>query len=69
VPLAVSLNGAVVGRIVADRYRVDLEAAGIGDGHHAFSFVLPQDLAPDTDHRIEVRREIDWSLLGGARVV
>jgi hypothetical protein len=46
----------------------DLEAAGIGDGRHAFSFVLPKGLTSDIDHRIEVRREIDWSLLGGAQI-
>jgi hypothetical protein len=63
VPLAVLVNGAVVGRVVADRYRADLAAAGIGDGRHGFSFVLPKGLGPDVDHRIEVRREIDWSAL------
>ncbi|HEX4507532.1 MAG TPA: Hint domain-containing protein [Alphaproteobacteria bacterium] len=61
-PLAILVNGAVVGRVVADRYRADLEAAGVGDGRHGFSFVLPKGLAAG-DHRIEVRREIDWSLL------
>ncbi|HEX4504620.1 MAG TPA: Hint domain-containing protein, partial [Alphaproteobacteria bacterium] len=60
VPLVVLVNGAIVGRVVADRYRPDLEAASVGDGRHGFSFVLPKGLATDTDHRIEVRREIDW---------
>jgi len=66
VPLAILVNGAVVGRMVADRYRPDLAAAGIGDGRHAFSFVLPKGLDGDAGHRIEVRREVDWSLLPGA---
>jgi O-antigen biosynthesis protein len=66
VPLAILVNGAVIGQIVADRYRADLEAAGIGDGRHAFTFMLPKGLNPDADHRIEVRREADWSLLHGA---
>jgi autotransporter-associated beta strand protein len=61
--LAILLNGAVVGRVVADRHRSDLEAAGIGDGRHGFAFVLPKGFEPDAGHRIEVRREIDWSLL------
>jgi hypothetical protein len=66
VRLAILVNGAVVGQTVADRYRADLEAAGIGKGCHAFSFALPQGLSPDIDHRIEVRREDDWSVLKGA---
>jgi len=61
--LAILVNGAVVGRVVADRYRADLKAAGIGDGRHGFSFALPGGLSPDIVHRIEVRREADWSLL------
>src|SRR6185312_6011796 len=61
--LAILVNGALVGRVTADRYRADLQAAGIGDGRHAFSFALPKGLAADIDHRIEVRREMDWSLL------
>jgi hypothetical protein len=69
VPLALLLNGAVVGRTVADLYNANLEAAGIGDGRHAFRFRLPEGLDPDIDHRIEVRRETDWSLLPGARTV
>jgi hypothetical protein len=59
-PLVILLNGAVVGRVVADRYRADLEAAGIGDGRHGFRFVLPRGLAADIGRGIEVRREIDW---------
>jgi hypothetical protein len=61
--LAILLNGAVVGRVVADRYRPDLKAAGIGDGCHGFIFTLPEGLALDAGERIEVRRETDWSLL------
>jgi hypothetical protein len=63
VALAVLVNGAVVGSCVADRYRADLKAAGLGDGCHAFSFVLPKGLETGADHRIEVRRQVDWSPL------
>jgi hypothetical protein len=66
VRLAILVNGAVVGQTVADRYRADLEAAGIGNGRHAFRFALPHGLSPDIAHRIEVRREDDWSVLKGA---
>lgn len=65
-PLAVLVNGAIVGQIVAEDYRPDLRAAGIGDGRHAFNFALPKDLGFGADHRIEVRREIDWSVVDGA---
>ncbi len=41
VRLNVLVDGAVVGSTVADMHRGDLEAAGIGDGSHAFAFLLP----------------------------
>jgi hypothetical protein len=64
VKLAVIVNGAVVGRTVADRYRAGL---GVGDGRCCFRFDLPHGLSPDVSHRIEVRRVSDWSLLTGGR--
>jgi autotransporter passenger strand-loop-strand repeat protein len=63
VRLAIVVNGAVVGQTVADRYRADLDAAGFGAGHCSFRFDLPPGLSPDVGHRIEVRRESDWTLL------
>jgi Hint domain len=68
VALSVVVNGAVIGQVVADRYRPDLAAAGIGDGRHAFFFRLPKGLPLDISHTIEVRRAFDWSLLLGAPV-
>ncbi|HEX4504585.1 MAG TPA: Hint domain-containing protein [Alphaproteobacteria bacterium] len=68
VTLALLVNGAVVARTVADLYRADLDAMGIGDGCHAFRFALPPGLAPDIGHRVEVRRETDWSLLASTPV-
>jgi hypothetical protein len=67
VPLAIVINGAVVGQTVADRYRADLAVAGIG--RCSFRFVLPQGLSPEVSHRIEVRRESDWSLLHGGPIL
>ncbi|HEX4505204.1 MAG TPA: Hint domain-containing protein [Alphaproteobacteria bacterium] len=66
--LAILLNGAVIGQTTAGLYRADLAAAGIGGGHCAFRFDLPPGLSADTAHRIEVRREHDWTLLQGAPV-
>jgi hypothetical protein len=63
VALAVLINGAIIGQTTADRYRADLAAAGIGNGHHGFRFVLPKRLPADAAHRIEIRRDVDWSLL------
>jgi hypothetical protein len=65
VRLAILVNGAVIGQTVADRYRPDLP---IGDGHCSFRFDLPRGLSPDVSHRIEVRRESDWSPLTGGCV-
>jgi Hint domain len=66
VKLAILVNGAVVGQAVADRYRAGL---GFGDGHCSFRFDLPRGLSADDSHRIEVRRESDWSPLHGGRVL
>jgi hypothetical protein len=66
--LAILVNGAVVGRTVADRYRADIEGVGIGDGRCAFRFELPHPLTRDIGHCIEVRHDDDWSLLHHGRV-
>ena len=63
VSLAIVVNGAVVGRALADRHRADLSTSGLGDC--SFRFALPRPLSPELSHRIEVRRESDWSLLHG----
>lgn len=66
--LAIVVNGAVVGQTHADCYRGDLKDAGFRDGYCSFHFVLPQPLSPGLSHRIEVRRESDWTLLHGGPV-
>ena len=66
VSLAIVINGAVVGRALADRRRADLSASGLGDC--SFRFALPRPLSPELSHRIEVRRESDWSLLHGGPI-
>jgi len=68
IQLAILVNGAVVGHVAADGHRADLEAAGIGDGRHGFRFRLPDGLSVEADHSIEVRREVDWTLLSGAPI-
>jgi autotransporter passenger strand-loop-strand repeat protein len=55
VQLGIFDNDVAIGEIVADGYRPDLAAAGYGDGHHAFEFVVPGGLSPALRHRIDVR--------------
>ena len=52
-------NGVVIAEVLAKQYRGDLEAAGIGDGRHAFRLQLPQLLDPCVGHEIVVRRATD----------
>ena len=40
--------GTLIGRARADRFRQDLKDAEIGDGHHAFSLDLDDDVPPET---------------------
>jgi glycosyltransferase involved in cell wall biosynthesis len=56
-------NGAVIARVTADRYRADLERAGIGDGRHAFELLMRDGLAANQRHEIELRCADDWTLL------
>ena len=42
----VYVGDRLIGRALAERYRGDLVAAGVGNGRHAFSFALPADIDP-----------------------
>jgi len=56
IELEILVDGEVVGETVAAGFRADLQAAGIGDGAHGFSFALPYDvLASRGTLRIAVR--------------
>jgi Hint domain len=65
--LDVFAGGRLIGRTLANRYRADLERAGIGDGRHSFEFTPPPGLRPGPD-AIEVRRSLDGVRLGGSGV-
>jgi hypothetical protein len=41
--------------VLADRYREDLEKAGIGDGKHAFRLEVPESLNDGKPHRIRAK--------------
>jgi len=64
--LEVLADERVVGTVLADAYRADLEAAGLDDGQHAFELRLGAPLDPFTAHTITVRRAADGTLLPGA---
>jgi Ca2+-binding RTX toxin-like protein/glycosyltransferase involved in cell wall biosynthesis len=59
VPLLIMADDKIVGRALANRYREDLEKAGIGQGRHSFHCVLPDDLSSSGAHVIRVVREAD----------
>jgi hypothetical protein len=52
-------QGTRLGRVLANLYRADVQAAGYGSGHHGFEFVLPSA----TSGPIEVRRSTDGTTL------
>jgi O-antigen biosynthesis protein len=69
VSLLVIDNDKLLGRILANRYREDLENAGIGTGRHGFEFQFPKSLPPFEKHVIKVCREADGAELPKSPVV
>jgi glycosyltransferase involved in cell wall biosynthesis len=66
VAIRVCDNGVAIGDLIADQFRDDLERNGIGDGRHAFAWVIPGGLSPKIAHAIEVRRLSDGEKLNGS---
>jgi hypothetical protein len=60
-------GGILIGRTLANRYREDLEQAGLGSGCHSFEFIPPRGLAIAA-RSIEVRRSLDGTRLGLASI-
>lgn len=58
-PLVIFNNGELIARVLANRYRPDLESAGLGNGRHGFSYTIPGGLAPTRRHVIQVLGESD----------
>ena len=56
--LDVLVGGVLVGQVLANRYREDLQKAGMGSGRHGFEFRLPRKLVFAREH-VEVRRSFD----------
>ena len=67
VRLEIRCDGEVVGHVVADRYRRDLEDVGyLGDGSCSFNFQHPIMLSPLTGHTIEIWRAVDGASVPGS---
>jgi glycosyltransferase involved in cell wall biosynthesis len=60
VMLEIRCDGELIGHIVADHHRDDLEASGeFGSGFHGFECSWPLQPTPSTSHIIEIRRAAD----------
>jgi hypothetical protein len=58
--LDIYAGGRLIGQVLANHFREDLERAGIGSGRHGFEFRSALDLSGQT---IEVRRSLDGAAL------
>ena len=55
-------GGQLIGQTLADKYRRDLEQAGLGSGRHSFEFRPPAGLTL-TPNSVQVRRSLDGAAL------
>jgi hypothetical protein len=60
--LDILADGQLIGQVLANRYRADLETAGLGSGRHSFEFIRPPGLRLSAD-TVEVRRSFDGQML------
>src|SRR5580692_6702829 len=69
-PIALLILGddKLIGRVLANRHRPDLQEAGIGSGRHSFEFQFPKSLAPFKKHVLRVVRESDGTDLAQSPV-
>src|SRR5437763_5128815 len=67
--LLILIDDALVARVLANRHRPDLAAAGIGDGRHGFRFEFPDSLSSGERHVVRVCREADGADLDGSPAV
>jgi len=64
--LEVLVDDGVVGRVLANLHRPDLEQDGKGCGHHGFALWLQHGLSPLAPHVVRVRRVADGAELPGS---
>jgi hypothetical protein len=60
--LDIYVDGELIGQALANRYRDDLERAGLGSGRHGFEFVPPAGVNVAAAE-VEVRRSLDHAQL------
>jgi hypothetical protein len=64
--LDIYAGGRLIGQVLANQYRADLEFAGLGSGRHGFVFTPPEGVAL-TARAVEVRRSLDGQALTYSR--
>jgi glycosyltransferase involved in cell wall biosynthesis len=69
ISLLVTDNDVLLGRVLANKFRFDLEHAGKGTGRCAFEIDLKERLSPFEHHEIRIRRESDGAELHGSPVI
>ncbi len=60
--LDIYAGGRLIGQVLANRYRKDLEAAGLGSGRHSFVFTAPAGTALAAN-AVDIRRALDGTAL------
>jgi hypothetical protein len=61
--LDILIDGHLVGHALANRYREDLQRAGLGSGRHSFEFIPPAGSAIAAD-KVRICRSVDQASLG-----
>ena len=60
--LDIFIGGQLIGQVLANRYRKDLEQANLGSGCHGFRFAVP-DGVTFTPDSVAVKRSLDGEAL------
>ena len=66
VSITITADDMLLERLVANRYRPDLQQAGLGHGRHSFEVRFNPPLAPHRDWLVHVRGELDGQDMPGS---
>ena len=69
ISLVITVDGELIGRVLANRFRPHLHAAGDTDGRHGFELHIVPPLSPLRPHLLAIRREQDGLHVPGSPVV